>query len=92
MKASVRVEQRAGDEGASSGQSRLAARRREARARHVLYSLCRGRCWAQIENNRPDGDPKLGYAMARLWNEALSSTKVEALPLENLRPWVERWL
>lgn len=88
----VRSEQRALSPHAAGLQSRLARLRREARARHVTYSLWKGRCWAEIENNRPDGDPFLSQAIAKAWADAVSATGGTASPPEGLRLHIARWL
>jgi len=88
----VRSAQRAQSPQASSLQSRLARLRREARARHVAYSLWKGRCWAEIENNRPDGDPLLSQALAKAWADAVSATGEVTAPPDGLRLHVAKWL
>src|SRR5260370_21597326 len=88
----VRSAQRAQSPQASSLQSRLARLRREARVRHVAYSLWKGRCWAEIENNRPDGDPLLSQALAKAWADAAAATGESGSPPEGLRIHIARWL
>lgn len=85
LKAQVRTHQRAQSEQAPAMQRRLARLRRAARARHVAYSLWRGRCWAEIENNHPDGDPVLNYFVAEAWAEAAGAAGFSGAPPENLR-------
>ncbi len=73
-------------------QSKLARLRRAARARHVAYSLWRGRSWAEIENNHPDGDPTLSYQVAEAWAAVAGSVGDASTPPENLRLHIARWL
>jgi hypothetical protein len=92
LKPRVRSEQRAQSDKASAMQSRLARLRRAARARHVAYSLWRGRCWMEIENNRPDGDPTLSYAVAEAWSSAAVAAAYTGPVPESLRVHIEKWL
>lgn len=92
LKPRVRAEQRANSEQAAALQATLARLRRAARSRHVAYSLWKGRCWAEIENNRPDGDPYLTYAVAMAWKAAASAAGETGPPPENLRGHIDRWL
>jgi hypothetical protein len=92
LKPQVRSEQRAESEQAPGLQSRLARLRREARARHVAYSLWKGRCWAEVENNRPDGDPFLAFAVAKAWKDAASAAGVTGQPPGRLLAHIARWL
>ena len=92
LKPRVRAEQRARSKQAPGLQSTLAKLRRAARARHVAYSLWKGRCWPEIENNRPDGDPFLTYAVAMAWKTAAAAAGGTGPPPENLRVHIERWL
>jgi hypothetical protein len=76
-------------------QSALDKRRVAARARLVLYGLARGRPWASVERNHPDGDPNLLLALMRVWNQARAAAEaVTASPVEPpaalhqyLSPW-----
>ncbi len=92
LKGRVRAEQRDASPQAPALQSRLARLRRAARARHVAYSLWKGRTWAQIENNRPDGDPWLSPAVAKAWMEAVISTGTPATLPDSLRIHIAKWL
>jgi hypothetical protein len=92
LKPEVRAEQRAQSEEARGLQSRLARLRREARARHVAYSLWKGRCWAEIENNRPDGDPYLTFAVAKAWKDAAAAAGETSPAPERLLAHIARWL
>jgi hypothetical protein len=92
LKPRVRSEQRAQSDQASALQSRLARLRRAARARHVAYSLWRGRCWMEVENNRPDGDPALSYAVAEAWSNAAGAAGYTGPVPESLRVHIARWL
>jgi len=92
LKPRVRSEQRAQSDQASAMQSRLARLRRAARARHVAYSLWRGRCWMEVENNHPDGDPTLSCAVAEAWSSAAGTAGYTGPVPETLRAHIERWL
>lgn len=92
LKPHVRAEQRAQSEQAPGLQSRLARLRREARARHVAYSLWKGRCWAEVENNRPDGDPYLAFAVAKAWRDAAAAAGETGQPPDRLLAHIARWL
>jgi hypothetical protein len=92
LKPQVRIEQRAQTEHAPGLQSRLARLRREARARHVAYSLWRGRCWAEVENNRPDGDPYLTFAVAKAWKDAAAAAGETEQPPDRLLVHIAKWL
>jgi hypothetical protein len=92
LKPQVKAEQRAQSEQAPGLQSRLARLRREARARHVAYSLWKGRCWAEIENNRPDGDPYLTFGVAKAWKEAATAAGETAAPPDRLLAHIASWL
>ena len=92
LKERVRSEQRSQSPHAASLQSGLARLRRQARARHVAYSLCKGRCWAEIENNRPDGDPLLSQALAKAWADAAAAAGDSGAPPEGLRVHIAKWL
>jgi len=91
LKAATRAEQRAGSPEAPKLQSRLARLRHAARARHLAYSLWKGRTWAQIENNHPDGDPNLTVGVAKAWLEAAEAAGAPALP-PSLGVHIARWL
>jgi len=92
LKPQVRSRQRAQLGSAPAMQSRLARLRRAARARHIAYCLWRGRCWVEIENNRPEGDPLFSYFVAEAWKGAASSAGyTDALP-ESLGVHIARWL
>lgn len=92
LKSQVRSEQRAESDKAPAMQSKLARLRRAARARHVAYSLWRGRSWAEIENNRPDGDPTLYYQVAEAWATVAGPVGSASTPPESLRVHIARWL
>jgi len=92
LKPEVRAEQRAQSEEARGVQSRLARLRREARARHVAYSLWKGRCWGEVENNRPDGDPYLTFAVAKAWMDAAAAAGETGPPPERMLAHIARWL
>ena len=92
LKPQVRTELRAQSEQAPGLQSRLARLRREARARHVAYSLWKGRCWAEVENNRPDGDPFLAFAVAKAWKEAAAAAGEAGQPPDRLLTHIAKWL
>lgn len=92
LKARVRSEQGAQSDESRSLQSKLARLRRAARARHLTYSLWKGRTWAEIENNRPDGDPLFSHAIALAWKEAAVATGETGPPPENLKMRIARWL
>ncbi len=92
LKPQVRSEQRAQSEHAPGLQSRLARLRRDARARHVAYSLWKGRCWAEVENNRPDGDPYLTFAVAKAWKVASAEAGETGPPPDRLLAHIARWL
>jgi hypothetical protein len=92
LKPRVRSEQRAQSDQASAMQSRLARLRRAARARHVAYSLWRGRCWMEIENNHPDGDATLTYAVAEAWKNTAAAWGYTGPVPESLRLHIDRWL
>jgi len=92
LKPRVRSEQRARSDRASAMQSRLARLRRAARARHVAYSLWRGRCWVEIENNHPDGDPTLTYLVAEAWKYTAAASGYSGPLPDGLRVHIERWL
>ena len=80
-----------GDEQRSDGfripqlQSSLHNLRGEARARHVTYCLWKGRSWAEIEKNRPQGDPGLTYVLAEVWRKAIREAGSEDPPPSSLR-------
>ena len=92
LKARVRVEQRAASDEAPALQSHLAAIRKAARARHLAYSLQKGRRWAEIEKNRPEGDPQFSSLVAKAWTEAVAATGGAAEPSEQLRAHIQIWL
>jgi hypothetical protein len=80
----VRALQRSTADDAPARQSALDKARFVARARLVVYGLLRGRTWAQIESNHPDGDPRLAYALARVWNEFQQSIEEPVMAPEQL--------
>ena len=92
LKPKVKAEQRAQSETASQLQSRLARLRRDARARHLAYGLWKGRCWAEIENNRPDGDPYITFAIAKSWKEVAAAAGETGAPPESLKTHIGAWL
>ena len=59
----LRAACRGGDAAASSMMAALHHQRQRARARHLLSGLLRGRSFAQMESNHPDGDPRIRWAL-----------------------------
>jgi hypothetical protein len=92
LKAKTRAQQRAGSSDAPALQSRLARLRRSARARHLVYSMCRGRTWAQIERNHPDGDPIFAFFLAKVWTEVTAASGCSAAPPDTLKRHIDRYL
>lgn len=92
LRARVRIEQRAASDEAPALQSHLAAMRKAARARHLAYCLQKGRRWAEIENNRPQGDPQFSSLVAKAWTEAVASSGGVAEPSDQLREHIQKWL
>jgi hypothetical protein len=92
LKLRVRVAQRAQSADAPALHSGLTALRRAARVRHVAYSLWKGRRWAEIEKNHPDGDPRLGALIANAWTKAAREAGEDGQPPQSLRQYIEKWL
>src|SRR5438067_964270 len=91
-KPAVRRAQRARAVDAPAQQSALARRRSLARAHLLVYGLLRGREWARIESSHPDGDPLIGYLLARVWKEAVATVDARIGVAPELPPALERHL
>jgi hypothetical protein len=68
-KSAVRDLQRAGAPMAPSAQAGLAALRRDARSRLLVYGFARGRSWAATEPHHAEGDARLAHHLLRIWRE-----------------------
>lgn len=78
-------------EQAAVAQSTLAKLRHMARARHAVYGMSRGQQWSRFEHNHAEGDPKLVYAMTKIWTEASKALAAQGFVYqapEGLAPWV----
>jgi hypothetical protein len=88
----VRRAQRAQAVDAPAQQSALARRRSLARAHHLVYGLLRAREWARLEPSHPDGDPLIGYLLARVWREATEAVAARIGVAPELPPALKRHL
>lgn len=64
-----------------------------ARARLIVYGLCRGRSWERMEPNHPEGDPSLKSVITQVWRSALGEEtgSFTSMPAnELLAPWILR--
>jgi hypothetical protein len=72
-KRAVRELQRAGASASPPAQAGLSALRRDARARLLVYGFVRGRTWAAMEPQHPEGDARLAPHLLRIWQGAVEA-------------------
>jgi hypothetical protein len=53
----------------ASAQSSLAFLRKQNRARQLISGFLRGRTWAKMEANHPEGDAAIGYYLRAAWTK-----------------------
>jgi hypothetical protein len=68
-KRAVRDLQRADTPMAPSAQAGLAALRRDARTRLLVYGFARGHSWVATEPHHAEGDARLAHHLLRVWRE-----------------------